>query len=102
MVGMNSERLMRIILTPCVSEKSTILAEEFHQFTFKVLPDATKPEIKQAVESLFNVKVDAVRVCHVKGKQKQFKQKSGKRKNWKKAYVTLKKGYDLNFASITS
>lgn len=97
---MNKERLMKIILKPHVSEKSTLLAEKNHQITFKVILDATKPEIKQAVELLFNVKVDSVGICIVKGKKKVFKQIDGKRSNWKKAYVTLKDGYDLNFAAV--
>ena len=93
---MNEERLMKIIVAPHTSEKATILADKHHQFIFKVLRDATKPEIKAAVELLFKVKVGSVRVCNVKGKQKMFRQKMGRRQDWKKAYVTLKEG-DIQF-----
>lgn len=93
----NQQRLMRVILGPHVSEKGTIVAEKHRQILFRVLPDATKPEIKQAIEMLFEVKIDSVRVCNVKGKTRQFRQASGTRKNWKKAYVSLKEGYDIDF-----
>lgn len=94
---MKEERLMRIIVAPHTSEKATLAADKRRQFVFKVLRDATKQEIKEAVEFLFKVKVGAVRVCQVKGKKKVFKQTAGQRQDWKKAYVTLKEG-DIQFA----
>jgi large subunit ribosomal protein L23 len=97
MVKMSQERLTQIILSPLVSEKCTNVADKYHQVVFKVLPDATKNEIKQAVEELFKVKVTAVNLCNVKGKRKQFKYRPGQRKNWKKAYVTLQEGHDISF-----
>ena len=97
---MNQERLLKIILKPCISEKSTMLADKNRQFTFEVILGATKTEIKQAIELLFNVKVDSIQVCNIKGKRKIFKQKPGQRRNRKKAYVGLKEGYDINFAGV--
>jgi large subunit ribosomal protein L23 len=94
---MNQEKLMKVVLSPIVSEKSTIVADKYRQFMFKVLPNATKTEIKQAVEQLFKVKVSAVNLCNVKGKCKKFKHRSGQRKDWKKAYVTLEEGHDISF-----
>jgi large subunit ribosomal protein L23 len=94
---MKQERLMTIILSPIVSEKGTIVADKFRQFVFKVKKDATKPEIKKAMELMFKVEVNSVQVCNVKGKAKMFKQKSGRRKDWKKAYITLKEGHDIDF-----
>jgi large subunit ribosomal protein L23 len=93
----NQERLLRVVLGPHVSEKGAILGEKYRQIVFKVLSDATKPEIKQAVEMLFEVKVSTVQVCNVKSKVRRFKQTMGHRKGWKKAYVALKEGYDINF-----
>lgn len=94
---MNRERLMQIILSPIVSEKGTNVADKYNKFVFKVLPNATKIEVKRAIELLFKVEVTAVNICNVKGKKKTFRQRSGRRKNWKKAYVTLKEGQDINF-----
>lgn len=95
---MNKERLFTVIRAPHTSEKSTIIAEKLRQYTFEVLSCATKIEIKQAVEMIFNVKVQRVAVVNVKGKTKRFKQKLGKRSDWKKAFVTLQPGSDINFA----
>jgi len=95
---MKQERLLKIILSPHVSEKSSLLADKMRQFGFRVATDATKPEIKQAVELLFKVKVENVQICNVKGKTRSFKQKMGRRKDWKKAYVKLAEGHDINFA----
>lgn len=95
---MNQERLLQVLLSPHISEKSTRLAEKHKQIVFKVTVDATKPEIKAAVEQLFDVKVRSVSVVNCKGKTKRFGNIQGKRKNWKKAYVALKEGYDINFA----
>jgi large subunit ribosomal protein L23 len=94
---MNQERLMKVLLSPHVSEKATRAGEQAHQVVFKVATDATKPEIKSAVETLFNVKVDAVQVANAKGKTKRFGRMMGRRRNWKKAYVTLQAGYDIDF-----
>ena len=94
---MNSERLSMILREPHTSEKTTVMAEKFKQFTFKVLRNATKPEIKKAVEQLFNVKVSGVSVVNVKGKKKRFKQLSGQRSDWKKAFVSLHPGSDIDF-----
>lgn len=94
---MNQERLMNILLAPHVSEKSTRIADADRQVVFKVVRDATKPEIKGAIELMFNVQVADVRVCNVKGKTKRFGRMEGRRSNWKKAYVTLKPGHDIDF-----
>jgi large subunit ribosomal protein L23 len=95
---MSKERLMKILLSPVVSEKSAMLADRSNQFGFKVVRDATKPEIAQAVELLFNVKVQDVRTVNVNGKQKRFGGVMGRRNNWKKAYVRLQEGHDIDFA----
>jgi large subunit ribosomal protein L23 len=93
---MREERLLKILLAPQVSEKTTTLAEASHQVaTFKVVRDATKPEIKEAVERLFNVKVRSVTVANVKGKRKRFGAIRGKRADWKKAYVRLEAGHRI-------
>ena len=94
---MNQERLMKVLLSPHVSEKTTRLGESHNQITFKVVPDATKLEIKKAVETLFEVKVDSVKTVVVKGKSKRFGRHSGRRKDWKKAYVSLAEGQDIDF-----
>ena len=93
---MNQERLMNVLLEPHVSEKSTIAADKARQVVFKVTPDATKTEIKQAVELLFEVKVDSVQVTNVKGKTKRTQMGVGHRKDWKKAYIRLEEGQDIN------
>ena len=94
---MNAEKLLMVLREPHTSEKSTIMADKFKQFTFKVLKTATKLEIKLAVEQMFNVKVRRVSVLNVKGKKKRFKQTSGKRNDWKKAFVSLQPDYDIDF-----
>ncbi|MBA4697653.1 MAG: 50S ribosomal protein L23 [Legionella sp.] len=86
---MKTERLLTVLLGPHVSEKSTVMSDKFRQYTFKVLRTATKLEIKSAVEQLFKVKVRDVSVMNVKGKKKRFKQSTGVRKDWKKAFVSL-------------
>ena len=96
---MSKERLMKVLLAPHVSEKSAVAADTNRQFVFRVLPDANKTEIKKAVELMFDVKVDAVQVSNVKGKSKRFGQIMGRRSNWKKAYVRLQTGFDIDFAS---
>lgn len=94
---MNQERLLKILLAPHVSEKSAKIADANNQVTFKVVTDATKPEIKQAVELLFNVKVKGVTVANVKGKRKRFGAIHGRRSDWKKAYVALEAGQEIEF-----
>jgi large subunit ribosomal protein L23 len=94
---MNQERLMKVLLGPHVSEKSTRVGELNNQIVFKVARDANKPEVKQAVEHLFEVKVEAVNIVNVKGKRKRFGQIAGRRSDWKKAYVRLAPGEDIDF-----
>lgn len=95
---MNAEKLMMVLREPHTSEKATVMADKFKQFTFKVLKTATKNEIKLAVEQMFNVKVKSVSVINVKGKAKRFKQTSGKRSDWKKAFVSLQPDQDIDFS----
>lgn len=96
---MNQERLLQVLLAPQISEKATFVADKNEQVIFKVASDATKPEIKAAVELLFKVQVESVQVANVKGKEKRFGRFFGSRKNWKKAYVSLKPGQEINFAA---
>lgn len=96
---MNQERLMQVILAPVISEKSTFVADKNEQVVFDVAPDATKPEIKAAVELMFKVQVKTVQVSNVKGKEKRFGRHVGRRRNWKKAYVCLQPGQEINFAA---
>ena len=96
---LNQERLLQVILSPQVSEKSTMVADRHEQVVFRVVTDATKPEIKAAVELLFKVEVDSVQVLNVKGKVKRFGKTTGRRKDWKKAYVALKPGQEITFAA---
>ncbi|HFB65606.1 MAG TPA: 50S ribosomal protein L23 [Aeromonadales bacterium] len=94
---MKQERLMKVLLAPHVSEKSTLAAELSNQVVFKVIPGATKSEIKKAVELLFEVKVDNVQVLNVKGKSKRTGRTEGRRNNWRKAYVSLAEGHEIDF-----
>jgi len=94
---LNQERLMQVLLAPQISEKATFIAEKNEQVVFRVASDASKPEIKAAVELLFKVEVKSVQVANVKGKVKRFKGAVGRRKGWKKAYVCLKAGQEINF-----
>jgi large subunit ribosomal protein L23 len=91
-------RLMQVILAPVISEKSTFVADKNRQIVFRVDKRASKPEIKAAVEFMFKVEVQAVRVSNVHGKEKRFGQTLGRRNEWKKAYVSLKPGQEINFA----
>jgi large subunit ribosomal protein L23 len=91
------ERLMQVLLGPHVSEKATSLAEKGNQVVFKVRGDATKSDIRQAVELLFEVKVERVAVVRIPAKTKRFGQRAGVRQAWKKAYVRLAPGQDINF-----
>lgn len=96
---MSEARLLQVLLSPHVSEKATRVADQSRQFVFKVLPSANKQEVKQAVELVFKVEVASVRVVNVKGKRKSFGKMRGQRSDWKKAYVGLKEGFDINFAA---
>ena len=95
---MNQERLMTVLVAPIVSEKATMVAEKNDQVAFRVLQDATKDEIRAAVELLFKVRVDSVQVLNQKGKEKRFGRFNGRRRNVRKAYVNLKPGQEINFA----
>ena len=98
-IAVGHDRLHRLILAPIVSEKSTRALEVGNQVVFRVLKDAAKPEIKVAVEKLFNVKVLEVRTLNVKGKNKGGQKSPGRRSDWKKAYVKLADGQTIDFAS---
>jgi large subunit ribosomal protein L23 len=94
-----AERLMNVVLAPVVSEKSTLVADKNRQYVFRVADSATKPEVKAAIELLFKTKVQSVTVSNVKGKAKRFGRFMGRRRNWKKAYVRLAAGQEINFAA---
>ena len=94
---MNQERLMNILVSPHVSEKATNAAESANQIVFRVANTATKKEIKGAIEMLFEVNVENVQVANVKGKTKRTQNGIGRRNNWKKAYIRLQEGQDINF-----
>ncbi|MES9902920.1 MAG: 50S ribosomal protein L23 [Sedimenticola sp.] len=96
---MNKERLMQVLLGPVISEKSTNAADAARQFVFQVVPDATKPEIKKAVELMFDVSVQSVRVVNIKGKAKRFGAIMGRRNSVRKAYVKLAEGSDIDFGA---
>lgn len=98
-VPMKEERLLQVILAPVISEKATMLADKREQVIFRVATSATKPEIKAAVELLFKVQVKAVTVLNVKGKNKRFGRFNGSRASWRKAFVCLRPGQELNFAA---
>ncbi len=95
-----AEQLMNVLLAPVVSEKSTMVADKNRQYVFRVADSATKPQIKAAVELMFKAKVDSGKVANVKGKEKRFGRFIGRRRNWKKAYVCLAAGQEINFASL--
>lgn len=99
MGAVSQERLLKVILSPVISEKSTRVADKLNQVVFKVLSDATKPEIAAAVASLFKVEVVGVQVANVKGKTKRAGRVSGRRKDWKKAYVSIKPGQELDLTA---
>ena len=94
---MNEQRLMQVLLAPQISEKATYVADKNQQVIFRVASDATKPEVKAAVELLFKVSVESVQIANIKGKQKRFGRYMGSRKGWKKAFVCLKPGQEINF-----
>jgi large subunit ribosomal protein L23 len=95
---MNRERIYKVLVAPHISEKATILADKAGQYVFHVAPDATKPEIKKAVEALFEVKVQSVQTVNIKGKTKRTARGMGKRNDIRKAYVRLVPGQDIDFA----
>lgn len=95
----NQERLLNVIRTPHISEKAALAGERDNQYVFKVAVDATKPEIKAAVESVFNVSVEQVRVVSVKGKVRRTRHGMGRRNDWKKAYVSLAEGQQIDFTA---
>ena len=95
---MNKERMYNVLLGAHISEKATIIADEQNQFAFKVAKDATRPEIKAAVETIYGVEVKNVTVLNVKGKVKRNMRGMSRKPNWKKAYVRLVEGHDIDFA----
>ena len=95
---MNQERLFQVLQGPHVSEKAAIAADDSNQYVFKVAVDATKAEVKKSVEQLFKVKVDKVRTLKVKGKVKRNRYGFSTKPTWKKAYVRLEQGQDIDFA----
>lgn len=97
---MSIERLSQVLVAPHVSEKSAGLADDSNQHVFKVLPNASKQEIKNAVEQMFQVKVASVQTVNVRGKNKRFGRTFGKRSDWKKAYVRLEAGHDIEFTGM--
>ncbi|MFL2840952.1 MAG: 50S ribosomal protein L23 [Pseudohongiellaceae bacterium] len=98
---MNQERILTIILGPHISEKTSILSEENNQITFKVAVGATKHEVKHAIESLFDVQVKDVQILNVKGKTKRSARgKIRSRSDWKKAYIRLEQGQEIDFAEL--
>jgi large subunit ribosomal protein L23 len=94
---MKTERLYTVLLEPHISEKATLLGEASNHYAFKVAPDATKAEIKDAVETLFKVQVEDVSTLNVKGKVKRTVRGTSRKKNWKKAYVRIAAGQELDF-----
>ncbi len=95
---MNQERILRVLVAPHISEKATVIGDLNNQVVFKVLHDATKPEVKRAVETLFEVKVKAVNMVNIKGKRKRLGRNPGRRSDLRKAYVTLMPGHEIDFA----
>ncbi|MGB7990038.1 MAG: 50S ribosomal protein L23 [Candidatus Methylophosphatis roskildensis] len=98
MSASNQNRLLQVLLAPQISEKATFIADKNEQVIFRVASDATKPEVKAAVELLFKVEVESVQIANVKGKEKRFGKFMGRRQGWKKAFVCLKPGQEINFA----
>ena len=94
---MSKNRLYQVLLAPRVTEKSTRVGEDSNQYVFHVVRDASKDEVKGAVETLFDVNVESVRIVNVKGKNKSFRMRPGKRSDWKKAYVRVQEGQVIDF-----
>jgi large subunit ribosomal protein L23 len=99
MSAYSQERLLQVLLAPQISEKATYVADKNEQVIFKVASNATKPEVKAAVELLFKVQVKSVQIANVKGKEKRFGRFFGRRKDWKKAFVCLNPGQEINFVA---
>ena len=99
---MNKDRLYKILLNPRVTEKTARVGDDSNQYVFQVAKDANKAEVRAAVESLFEVNVESVRIVNVKGKSKTFKLRPGKRNDWKKAYVRVQEGQTLDFLGAES
>ena len=99
MSTVTQERLLNVIRAPHISEKTAMAGEQYNQYVFKVSVDATKPEIKAAVESVFNVSVEQVRVVNMKGKVRRSRTGLGRRNDWKKAYVSLADGQQIDFTA---
>jgi large subunit ribosomal protein L23 len=99
---MNKDRLCEVLLSPRVTEKTTLIGENSNQYVFHVASDASKSEVKGAVEQLFEVNVEAVRIVNVKGKNKSFRMRPGKRSDWKKAYVRVQEGQVIDFLGAES
>lgn len=97
-IKFSEERLMKVLQAPVISEKATMVAEKNEQIVFRVLPDATKPEIKAAVELLFKVEVESVQTANREGKQKRSGRFNGRRNHTKRAFVCLKPGQEINFS----
>lgn len=95
---MNPNRVMQVVIAPVISEKSTLIGEKHNQYAFRVLQDATKEEVKAAIESLFKVTVESVNMINIAGKKKRFARGMGRRRNIRKAYVSLAAGQEINFA----
>ena len=93
---MSQDSLYQVLLAPRMTEKTVLMAEQANQYVFKVAKAATKNQVKAAVETLFEVKVDQIRTVNVKGKQKNFGRRAGKRSDWKKAYIRLAEGQSLD------
>jgi len=94
---MNTERMYKVLLGAHISEKATVIADSANQFTFKVAKDATRPEIKKAVEAIYGVTVESVTVRNVKGKVKRTMRGMSKKPSWKKAYVRVSEGQEIDF-----
>lgn len=97
---MNRERMMKVLRAPRITEKTARIGDTNRQYVFEVVCDAQKPEIKEAVEALFGVEVSAVRTTNMKGKSKRFGRMMGRRNDWKKAYVTLREGHEIDFMGV--
>ncbi|MDO5055827.1 MAG: 50S ribosomal protein L23 [Lautropia sp.] len=95
---MNPNRVMQVVIAPVISEKSTLIGEKHNQYAFRVMQDATKDEVKAAIETLFKVTVESVNMINIAGKQKRFGRGMGRRRNIRKAYVSLAAGQEINFA----
>jgi large subunit ribosomal protein L23 len=97
---MNQERIFKVLMAPHISEKTAMAGDADNQHVFRVATDARKEEIKEAVEQLFSVKVSKVRTVNVKGKAKRQGARMGKRSDWKKAYVSLEQGHEIDLAAV--